>query len=121
MQVSAPNAHYAPHNASEPCEDAHKLISSSACKQKLSVKGGTLKKKYSSEDLVAIVCAVVEEMPFLVVYGEKASTWVKVSNNLCKNGFCHSMNMDLVHHKAEALVHYKKVSRWCTRILVTTC
>lgn len=85
------------------------------------MKGGASKKKYSSEDLVTIAHAVVEEMPFLAAHGEKARTWAKVSNNLCENGFHHSMNTDLVHHKAEALVHYKKVSRWCTRILVTTC
>ncbi|KAF8239192.1 hypothetical protein L208DRAFT_1374804 [Tricholoma matsutake] len=107
-QVPAPNAHYVPHNIPEPCEDAHKLISSSACKQKSSVKGGASKKKYSSEDLVTIAHAVVEEMPFLAAHGEKARTWAKVSNNLCENGFHHSMNTDLVHHKAEALVHYKK-------------
>lgn len=114
-QVPVPNAHYASHYKPEPRKGTH---SSSASTQKsqrnpsTNLKGGASKKIFSSQELVAVARAVVEEMPFLAAYGEKASTWTKVCNNLRENGFRHSISTDLIRHKAEALVHFKKVSRW---------
>lgn len=85
--------------------------STTSSEQNPSVKGSSTRKKYTSHDLVAIARAVVEEMPFLAAHGEKANTWAKVNKNLRENGFRHAMSTDLLRHKAEALVHYKKVSR----------
>jgi hypothetical protein len=88
------------------------LIASSASgKQNPSAKGSASKKKYSSQDLVLIACAVVEEMPFLTPYGEKTNTWNKVNENLHENGFQYSISTGQLHLKAEGLVQYKKVSR----------
>lgn len=98
--------------APEQRADARKLIASSASgKQNPSVKGSASKKKYSSQDLVLIARAVVEEMPFLAPYGEKTNTWNKVNENLRENGFRYAISTDQLRHKAEGLVQYKKVSR----------
>jgi hypothetical protein len=98
--------------APEQRADAQKLIASSASgKQNPSVKGSASKKKYSSQDLVLIARALVEEMPFLAPYGEKTNTWNKVNENLRENGFRYAISTDQLRLKAEGLVQYKKVSR----------
>ena len=100
------------HKASEQHADALKLnASSTSGKQNPSVKSGASKKKYSSQDLVLIVHAVIEKMPFLVPYDEKTNTWNKINKNLHENGFQHAISMDQLRLKAKGLLLYKNVSR----------